>query len=182
MQALIDSARRYAPLSSFVASVVDQFDRKGSISPRQEEALNSVLTKMAAKPVNTAPAKSGDIDVSAIHAMFDRAQANGLKRPKFRADGLQVSLAPSHGANAGALYVKNGEEYFGKIMGGKYLPTQAAPADTLSKLQAIAIDPEKVAKAYGQKTGQCGMCGLELTNSESIELGIGPICRSKWLG
>lgn len=36
------------------------------------------------------------------------------------------------------------------------------------------------AAAYGKATGRCCVCCAELTNPESIELGIGPICRTKF--
>lgn len=36
------------------------------------------------------------------------------------------------------------------------------------------------AKMHGQQTGICSCCNAELTNPESIALGIGPICREKW--
>lgn len=36
------------------------------------------------------------------------------------------------------------------------------------------------AKAYGKATGQCCVCGRELTNEESITNGIGPVCSSKF--
>ena len=36
------------------------------------------------------------------------------------------------------------------------------------------------AKAYGKVTGTCCNCGRTLTNEESIEAGIGPICASKF--
>lgn len=32
------------------------------------------------------------------------------------------------------------------------------------------------AAAYGHQTGRCMICGRELTNEESIKIGIGPIC------
>ena len=38
------------------------------------------------------------------------------------------------------------------------------------------------AKQYGKSTGVCVCCGRTLTNPDSIELGIGPICRSKNFG
>lgn len=38
----------------------------------------------------------------------------------------------------------------------------------------------KLMALYGQGTGTCGICGAELTNAESIERGIGPICASKF--
>lgn len=33
--------------------------------------------------------------------------------------------------------------------------------------------------AYGHRTGTCGICGALLTDPESIERGIGPICASR---
>lgn len=36
------------------------------------------------------------------------------------------------------------------------------------------------AQEYGVATGVCCMCGIELTNPESIALGIGPVCRTKF--
>ena len=36
------------------------------------------------------------------------------------------------------------------------------------------------AKAYGKVTGTCCNCGRLLTNEDSIEAGIGPICASKF--
>jgi hypothetical protein len=34
--------------------------------------------------------------------------------------------------------------------------------------------------AYGKRTGACSCCGRELTNGESIDRGIGPICAEKY--
>ena len=42
------------------------------------------------------------------------------------------------------------------------------------------IEAREVIEAYGMRTGQCAICGLELTNGESIARGIGPICAEKW--
>jgi hypothetical protein len=36
------------------------------------------------------------------------------------------------------------------------------------------------AKAYGKETHRCCVCGIELTNPDSIEAGIGPICAGKF--
>lgn len=38
------------------------------------------------------------------------------------------------------------------------------------------------AVAFGHETGICAMCGLELTDPESIEAGIGPVCEANWYG
>jgi hypothetical protein len=44
----------------------------------------------------------------------------------------------------------------------------------------ILIDPKEAALTYGREIGRCCRCYLELTNEESREYGIGPICRGKW--
>lgn len=48
-----------------------------------------------------------------------------------------------------------------------------------SILQQIAADPKAAMLRYGQEIGSCGHCGRTLTNEESREYGIGPICRGK---
>ena len=50
----------------------------------------------------------------------------------------------------------------------------------IKAVQDAATDPYSAAKLYGQNTGSCSCCGRELTNSLSIELGIGPVCREKF--
>jgi len=45
------------------------------------------------------------------------------------------------------------------------------PAHRMTKEQA---------QAYGRATGQCCVCNRTLTNPESIEEGIGPVCGGRW--
>lgn len=129
-------------------------------------------TKVA--PVGT------DIDVSAISTAFEAARANQIKSPKLRLDTFTFSRAPDHGKNPGSIYVKDSGDYIGKVLGNKFLPTQACDASTAARVIAVAADPHKAAKAYGTKTGSCSCCGRELTNGISVKLGIGPICRDKY--
>lgn len=46
-------------------------------------------------------------------------------------------------------------------------------------LEAIKADPKVASILYGIKLGACGVCGRTLTNQESRDAGIGPICREK---
>ena len=39
-----------------------------------------------------------------------------------------------------------------------------------------------VSRDYGVRYGVCAACGRTLTNPESIEYGIGPICRTRYWG
>ena len=46
-------------------------------------------------------------------------------------------------------------------------------------LSQIAEDPQRAMLDYGKQIGSCGHCGRTLTNPESIERGIGPICAER---
>ena len=120
------------------------------------------------------------LDVSAIATAFAAARGAGIKSPKLRLDTFVFSRAPDTGHNAGAIYVKQDGEYLGKVTDGLFRPTLACEPATKARVIAVASDPHNAAKAYGAKTGSCSCCGRELTNGESIALGIGPICRDKF--
>jgi hypothetical protein len=46
-------------------------------------------------------------------------------------------------------------------------------------LAEIAADPKTASIRFGKELGHCGVCGSPLTNEESRELGIGPVCRGR---
>ena len=106
--------------------------------------------------------------------------ATRFKRPKLRLDAFQFSRAPDTGKNAGSIYVKQGEEYLGKVTAGRFLPVRECGDERAARIVAVASDPAAAAKAYGLRTGECSCCGRTLTNGLSIDLGIGPICRERF--
>ena len=174
---LIDALRELISWNSFAASLVEQFDDRGSLSEKQTGAAVAMLMKVKANKANRAEAPT--VDLSNVVAMFNKAH-EAIKTPKFRFEDLVISRAPDTGANAGALYVKVDGEYAGKVKEGKWFGLRSAPQDTLSKLQQIAESPLDSAVAYGRKTGNCAMCGRDLTKHESIERGVGPICAERF--
>ena len=115
-----------------------------------------------------------EINVGAIETAFATATSNGIKRPKLRLASFVFSRAPDTGRNAGSIYVKQGQEYLGKVSAGRFYPVRTCDDATRDSVVSTASDPHAAAKAYGLKTGECSCCGRELTNKESIELGIGP--------
>ena len=174
---LIDALRELTSWNSFAASLVEQFDDRGSLSEKQTGAAVAMLMKVKANKANRAEAPT--VDLSNVVAMFNKAH-EAIKTPKFRFEDLVISRAPDTGANAGALYVKVDGEYAGKVKEGKWFGLRSAPQETLSKLQQIAESPLDSAVAYGRKTGNCAMCGRDLTKHESIDRGIGPICAERF--
>ena len=174
---LIDALRELTSWNSFAASLVEQFDDRGSLSEKQTGAAVAMLMKVKANKANRAEAPT--VDLSNVVAMFSKAH-EAIKTPKFRFEDLVISRAPDTGANAGALYVKVDGEYAGKVKEGKWFGLRTAPQETLSKLQQIANSPLDSAVAYGRKTGNCAMCGRSLTKHESVDRGIGPICAERF--
>lgn len=169
-----------AEWSSFALSLQNSFVEHGRLSEKQIAAVRSMMEKSEQRKAEK-QANAPTVEVSAIEALFNVATENGLKRPVFRAlDGVEVSKAPMTGRNAGALYVREHGEYAGKIVSGKYFATSTATKNVLPRLLAIAADPLGEATLFGKQTGQCGCCGRELTDPNSIEAGIGPICATKW--
>lgn len=49
-------------------------------------------------------------------------------------------------------------------------------------IDKIVADPEAAVAAFGRALGVCGICGKRLTNEDSREYGMGPICRARLLG
>lgn len=105
-----------------------------------------------------------------------------IKHPKLRIDEYTFSPAKPGSANPGAVYVKAGDgTYLGKyIAAGKFVPTRDASDQDVERIEEIAKDPLAHAKIHGQRYGKCSVCNRDLTDPESIEAGIGPICASNF--
>jgi hypothetical protein len=52
----------------------------------------------------------------------------------------------------------------------------------ISRLKEFEADPLGAAMKYGKLAGRCCSCGRDLTDPESIERGIGPVCATKFGG
>lgn len=185
---LIDRARALPNPGGFVRSILQQHDAGRRLSEKQVHALAGIV-KAASENLekrNVADsarlAAAPEVDASAIHAMFDTAKANGLKRLKFRMETFAISPAGETSANPGALYVTGnpGGTYYGKIVKGRFIATSAAPEGVADQINAIAANPLEQAKLYGKRTGTCCVCGRTLTDEGSVEAGIGPICADNW--
>lgn len=177
------------PWNGFAASLIEHYDAKGSLSDRQIESLQAQCDKNDARQAERNAAKAAEtkklaetvVDTSPIRDLFATAKGNGLKKPGLWFGDLKISEAPDHGRNAGALYVKRGGEYAGKIIGATFHPAWGVkPTEILPTLLEIAGNPAEVLRVKGKETGKCCCCGRELTDPASIAAGIGPICATNW--
>lgn len=185
---LIDGMRRHS-WNDFLARMLAELEGGRTLSEKAIDAALASIAKADARDAQRAAEKAARIEgaptlnADQLKASFDKAVAAGLKRPVLRFDGFQVSRAPDHGKNAGALYVKatDTDTYLGKIVGGKYLPTREAEAAGLvARVVEAMTDPFAVAIAYGKRTGNCSCCGRKLTDPVSVHNGVGPICAERY--
>ena len=178
--AIYDQVFAMAGWNELSASLVEQHNAGRAWSEKQVAAIQGMVARMEERRAQRA-AEAQAVDLSLIVQMFDHAKTSGYKRPIYRAEGLKISLAPESSTNAGALYVKNSDgDYIGKVQDGRFFSTRDATDEHKRAIETIAVNPGEAAIRYGRKTGSCACCGRPLSNRQSVDLGIGPICRDKW--
>lgn len=163
--------------NDFAQKLAAALDRKGFLTIPQVEAVRRNIAGAQQAPAGAA------IDVGRIEQAFEKARQSGLKRLRLHLDAFKFSPAGENSRNAGGIYVKRSGgdgAYLGKVLGGKFVRAAACTQEEEARIVAAAADPAQAAKAYGQRTGQCCVCGRELTAEESIERFVGPICAEKY--
>lgn len=173
--------------NGFAHSLISQYDRKGSLSPKQIAAAQKMKdkadTRAQAKEDNAGPDKEiGE----KLHTAFNIARGlGGLKQPRLVIGDINLSIAGPNagkdGANAGMIYVKYEGSYKGKIALDGTWHTFGDNLDNVRRdLKEIADDPFTAAINHGKETGKCACCNATLTDPNSIERGIGPVCAQNW--
>jgi hypothetical protein len=163
-----------------VLELAVRFDWTVAPEVRDRAALNPATSELA-QSVNaeaTAPKRA-----EAIALDFDLPPSGAYALPT--QDGAVNELAfwlvnrPDEGKWAGWTFLAQ------QISGDKRRAGAIRPNGTSTSPQAVAIlkritaEAEEAMLRYGRELGVCGHCGRTLTNDESRELGIGPICREK---
>lgn len=145
-----------------------------------------VLARRAAAGGRDAPvAQVAGKGIDGVRALFARAKAAGLKRPgiSVSCEGVEMRLtrAPDSGRNPGAIYVKVGGEYAGKVLeSGGFIPGAGCPAGVAPALEAFGSDPAAVAASWGRTTGRCSFCSLPLADERSTAVGFGKKCADNY--
>jgi Family of unknown function (DUF6011) len=128
-----------------------------------------------------------------MHRIADSGNAFPKVRLAFGDSPLVLTVAGTRAKVPGAINLTDGKRYgegayFGRITpAGEFEPgrdarnlTQAAKRDLWTLLTRMRDgEAESVFAEYGKRFGSCCMCGRDLTNAESVALGIGPICRNR---
>ena len=180
--------------AGFSKSMLEALYKYGALTPKQEAAVRGGMERKAqwaekakvdskARDERTADAS---LDLTGLLTAFATAVSNGLKAPKLVVGNLLITRAKDHSKNPGHLYVNtNGDyedrTYLGKISpAGEFFAGRDCTDEIFKDVVKLSGDVLAAAQAHGALTGNCSMCNRALTNELSVELGIGPICRSKW--
>ncbi len=176
---LVDFIDNNRGWSSFYASLWNGLNQFGSLTDGQIQSVKKAMEK--SKQPKVADTNISGEGFTKLLAGFNAARESGLKWPKLRIDNIEFTAAGQNSKNPGCLYVKRSSIYIGKITKeGEYFKGRDATADDVSLIERIGRDPFAEAVAYGRRTGNCACCGRELTNAESVALGIGPICAGRF--
>lgn len=166
--------------SNFFKSLHTYFLQRGYLTAKQASSMRAARAPSSqVSPVDPQAA-------SPILKVLQAARHAGLKNPKLRACGdLVFSLAKDESAHPGGVYVSQGGRYLGVIKNGIFRPAYRSgyvviDDNTKSLIQQVMNDPYTEAKVYGQQTGSCACCGKQLTDPESVTLGIGPVCKENF--
>lgn len=163
--------------NSFALSLDLALDRYGALTPNQLASVQRNIDKTSAPQAQTPRPQAS---MPEVEKAFASAQARGVRFPKMRLAGLVLSPAGAASANAGAIYVKSDAGvYLGKVLGGVFSKSRECTDEQQAAILEAAKDPKAAAVAYGRETGSCSICARELTDADSIERGIGPVCAER---
>jgi hypothetical protein len=172
----------------FARSMLDALNKYGHLTERQMETVQRLTVQAAERKAARATEQAARaeiapvVSVEAIEVAFNNAKESGVKFPKLRLDTFVFSPAGENSKNAGAIYIKSKGDgvYLGKVMGGRLFTSRDCTTEAAERITAVASDPKQAAVAYGMKFGACSVCGRQLTDSDSVQRGIGPVCAENY--
>lgn len=156
----------------FARAMRERIVSHGFLTYNMEAAIRRCMARQPVK-AEDAPA----VDTTQLEKVFARVNPI-LRKPALNVGPFRFSPAPAHGRNPGAIYVKHEGQYLGKMLGGRFLAQ--CTQEALDQVLGIAADPLGKAIEHGRLTGRCAICNRKLTDEDSTDRGIGPICASKF--
>lgn len=151
----------------FPVSLLGSLMQYGSLTEKQVAAIDRCIEKQAAKREANAKQDARGLDISGIPS------GRYLVGDKH----IKVDNITKAGRWQNWVFVKEADS---ESRLGSQRPDATYRGKYEAELAEIAKDPLAAAIAFGKETGQCCVCGRTLTNPDSIEAGIGPICASRF--
>lgn len=101
-----------------------------------------------------------------------------VRKLQVRLPGITLSTV-NKGVNIGCVYVYENNQYVGKITAQGVLKGNVSE-DVLNLLEDANDNLLRLAKIYGHESGSCSICGRQLDDPLSVQMGIGPQCMKKF--
>ena len=170
--------------SEFFASLLASLAKYGDFTEKQLESVRKAMERVALTSAQlSARTEVVGSGISIINEKFAKA-FDKIKTPRLHmvTEGdLRITIKPAKKDHA-ILYVSDQcHEYLGKVQDGSFIPNLRTINETVQADIVKALgDPSSATIRYGRVTGCCGVCSRELTTTESIERGIGPVCAENY--
>lgn len=161
--------------SSFAQSLVTQYRTRGALSASQYYWA----FKLAEEHKPQTPIKLHS-DLSSW--ILQRSSEN-------EATLLQFKVKFDDGDEWGKVFLRRGDgcvnvfsayKFQGSIKGDEFYTERKTSPRIVAELLTMSENPQQWMQNYGRATGFCCVCGRELTNEESVSMGIGPICAGRF--
>lgn len=179
----------------FAKSLIEQYERKGSLSEKQwphvERFIKEAADRVARRAENEKKAKehqekllpAGSLDgYEPVEEMFQAALDN-LKKPEWTlVHGPEHRTFPISYDKDNSRIKVGGYRTFGYIKDGVFTyTTYATEAKTLLPLmEDFKHDPTGVASESGHLRGLCVFCAKDLKTENSTSHGYGPVCAKRY--
>lgn len=187
--------------SEFATSLYVQFNAPRSrrknqpgasdrLSPRQwpwvHKLANEQLEREAQREAEKA---AGPVVFTHLTELFQHALDSGHKTPRITLDmdegRVRLGVAGSNSRTPGAIHVTDGgpfgsNTYYGRIATDGTFKGRNAPDWVLEVLRQLDGETLEFVVQYGQRTGNCCFCARELTTTESVTAGYGPVCAGRY--
>jgi hypothetical protein len=172
----LDLADKLERFGSFISDKQSRYATQlveWSLPNARQGTQNGPGSTIATQPV-PAPAPA---PVVRLERLFDLMQ--GLSKLRFG----KLTIARKNQDSLCWVKHEDSERVVGKIENG-VLTQWAQPGIDMAEVQVmlkvIDLDPKAAAAKHGVASGECSVCGRDLTDPESIALGIGPVCAEKF--
>lgn len=156
-------------------------------TPKQRDLIAKLITQIHG---DKAPEVLAGMDLDTMDGRSASREISGLIRqanaPAVKTFGNSLPVGPGNGLTPGVyrvddiivrVYPARGS---GHLVASKYADDEwvylGAAGRFVRPEHRLGLDETR---AFGRETGVCAVCGRMLTNAESIEAGIGPVCLSK---
>lgn len=177
--------------AEFAQSLLDQHDRRGSLSQKQWPWVQRLAEKATAGP----PTAHKVGTMAPVLALFETAAANLTKPAVVLAGptgGIRLTIAGEGAKVPGSITItserdEHGErEWLGRIrVDGTFEPARRISGTETERalvpyLVRFATDPAGVAAEHGRLTGKCCFCNIGLKDPRSTAVGYGPKCAERF--